>query len=41
MTLTPASTSDSTGFTTQIAFDTNYIYVKTSAGWKRATLNTF
>jgi len=38
---TPTSTADTTGVTNQISFDDNYIYVKTSGGWKRATLNTF
>jgi hypothetical protein len=38
---TPTGTADATGVTNQISFDANYIYIKTSAGWKRATLNTF
>jgi hypothetical protein len=38
---TPTGTADATGVTNQISFDANYIYVKTSGGWKRATLNTF
>lgn len=38
---TPSSTSDTTGETGDIAWDDGYIYVKTSAGWKRAALSTF
>jgi hypothetical protein len=37
----PTSSADVTGVVNQISFDANYIYVKTSGGWKRATLNTF
>jgi len=38
---TPTGTADATGTTGQITFDDNYIYIKTSAGWKRAALSTF
>ncbi len=38
---TPTGSADATGVVNQISFDANYIYVKTSGGWKRATLNTF
>ncbi len=38
---TPTGTSDSRGETGDVAWDDNYIYVKTSAGWKRAALNTW
>ena len=39
---TPTSTSDSHGNVGDVAWDANYIYIKTSAGWKRtATLSTF
>jgi hypothetical protein len=37
----PTSSADTTGVVNQISFDADYIYVKTSGGWKRATLNTF
>ena len=40
-TFTPTGTADGSGTTNQIAYDSSYIYIKTSAGWKRATLNTF
>jgi len=38
---TPTGTADTTGDTGDIAWDDSYIYVKTSAGWKRAALSTF
>lgn len=38
---TPTSTADSNGQTGQVAWDDSYIYIKTSAGWKRAALSTF
>jgi plastocyanin len=38
---TPSSTSDPTGDTGDIAWDDSYIYVRTSAGWKKAALSTF
>ncbi len=38
---TPSSTAASDGQTGNIVWDNNYIYIKTSAGWKRAALSTF
>ena len=38
---TPTSTSDANGNTGDIAWDEDYIYVKTSSGWKRTALSTF
>ena len=38
-TYTPTSSSDANGNQGQIAWDNNYIYVKTSLGWKFADLN--
>ena len=38
---TPTSTSDTNGAVGQVAWDTNYFYVKTTAGWKRSALTTF
>ena len=38
---TPTGTSDANGSTGDISWDDNYIYVKTSAGWKRAALSTW
>jgi hypothetical protein len=38
---TPTGTSDPKGETGDIAWDDNCIYVKTSAGWKRASLEMF
>ena len=38
---TPSATSDTNGNTGDIAWDDDYIYIKTSAGWKRAALTTF
>jgi hypothetical protein len=38
---TPSGTSDPNGNTGDIAWDANYFYVKTGAGWKRASLSTF
>lgn len=37
----PTSTADSNGAIGQIGYDDSYLYIKTSAGWKRATLSTF
>jgi len=37
----PASSSDISGNVGDIAYDSTYIYVKTTSGWRRATLNTF
>lgn len=39
--LTPSSSADVTGTEGDIARDDNYIYVKTSTGWKRSALSTF
>jgi len=38
---TPTSSSDTNGNVGDIAWDNNYIYIKTSAGWKRAALTAF
>lgn len=38
---TPSSSNDSNGNVGDIAWDDNYIYVKTTNGWKRATLQLF
>lgn len=38
---TPTSTADANGATGDIAWDANYFYVKTAAGWKRAALSTW
>jgi hypothetical protein len=38
---TPTGTSDTNGNVGDIAWDDNYIYVKTSVGWKRAALSIF
>jgi hypothetical protein len=38
---TPTSTADTNGNVGDIAWDDNYTYVKTSAGWKRTSLSTF
>ena len=38
---TPTSTSDPNGVVGTISWDDNYIYVKTSGGWKRAQLSNF
>ena len=38
---TPSSTADPAGDQGDVAYDDNYIYVKTSTGWKRAALLTF
>lgn len=40
-TLTPSSTADGAGTTGDIRWDDNYIYIKTSAGWKRSALTTW
>jgi hypothetical protein len=40
-TYVPTSTADTTGATGNISHDANYIYIKTSGGWKRAALSTF
>lgn len=38
---TPTSSADSNGNTGDVSWDANYIYIKTSAGWKRSALTTF
>jgi hypothetical protein len=38
---TPSSSSDTNGNVGDMAWDENYIYVKTASGWKRSTLGTF
>lgn len=40
-TYTPTGTADPLGTTGDFSYDSNYIYVKTSAGWKRTALSTF
>ena len=40
-TYTPTGTSDALGNTGDTAWDANYFYIKTAAGWKRAALSTF
>ena len=38
---TPTSSLDSKGKVGEIVRDDNYIYIKTSSGWKRSNLETF
>ena len=38
---TPSGSGDPAGNSGDIAWDENYIYVKTASGWKRATLSTW
>lgn len=38
---TPTSTTDTNGETGDVAWDDNYIYIKTVTGWKRTPLSTF
>jgi len=38
---TPSGSSDTNGNVGDIAWDDNYLYIKTSTGWKRAALSTF
>jgi hypothetical protein len=38
---TPTGTADTNGNTGDIVWDDDYLYVKTSAGWKRAALSTW
>lgn len=40
-TFTPSGTADANGAVGALAWDDDYIYMKTSVGWKRATLSTF
>ncbi len=38
---TPTSSSDANGNTGDVAWDSNYIYVRVGSGWKRSALSTF
>lgn len=38
---TPTSSSDANGAEGDVSWDDNYIYIKTSSGWKRTTLSSF
>lgn len=38
---TPTSTDDAKGESNEVVADDNYIYIKTSTGWKRSNLETF
>jgi hypothetical protein len=38
---TPSGTADSQGTQGDMLYDDSYIYIKTSAGWKRVSLSTF
>jgi len=38
---TPTETGDTNGNTGDIAWDDDYVYIKTSTGWKRTSLSTF
>lgn len=38
---TPSSSADSNGNTGDIAWDSDYLYIKTAGGWKRAALSAF
>lgn len=38
---TPGSSADPNGSVGDVAWDENYIYIKTSAGWKRSSLSAF
>lgn len=38
---TPTGTGDTNGNVGDVAWDNNYIYIKTSEGWKRAALSTW
>lgn len=40
-TKTPTSTADASGSVGDIAWDTSYLYIKTSTGWKRVALATW
>ena len=39
--ITPTSTADASGSIGDVSYDVSYFYVKTSAGWKRASLGTW
>jgi hypothetical protein len=38
---TPTGTSDPNGSTGDIAWDDDYVYIKTNAGWKRKQLESW
>ena len=38
---TPTGSNDTNGEIGDIAWDDNYIYIKTNGGWKRAALSSF
>jgi len=38
---TPTSSSDTNGNEGDVSWDDNYLYIKTSTGWKRTTLSSF
>lgn len=38
---TPSGTADTTGVTGEWGYDSDYVYVKTAGGWKRAALASF
>ncbi|MFC1683266.1 hypothetical protein ACFL0G_03560, partial [Candidatus Zixiibacteriota bacterium] len=38
---TPISSADANGNVGDVAWDENYVYIKTSGGWKRSALSTF
>jgi hypothetical protein len=40
-TFTPTSSKDKNGNVGDLSWDDNYIYIKTSSGWKRAALSSF
>jgi hypothetical protein len=40
-TVTPSGSADAQGSTGDLRYDDSYLYVKTSAGWKRTALSTF
>jgi hypothetical protein len=40
-TYTPSSTDDAHGSIGDVTWDNSHVYIKTAAGWKRATLSTF
>ncbi len=40
-TYTPTGSADTNGNIGDIAWDANYVYIKTAAGWKRAALSTW
>jgi hypothetical protein len=41
VTVTPSGTGDTQGTTGDMRYDDNFLYLKTSVGWKRVALNTF